>query len=70
MPAAIENVPNVVKKAMNAFPAASASSIASALSGLDLEPELLRHRLKQGDDLVRERGSGDVSAAIRDERRA
>ena len=41
MPAAIENVPNVVKKAMNALPAASASSSASALAS-DLEPELLR----------------------------
>ena len=35
------------------------------LESLDLEPQLLHHRLKQGDHLVREAGSGDIPALIR-----
>ena len=51
IPAAIENVPKVVNSDMNALPALSAMSIASAFDGRGLEAEGRHDRLQCADDL-------------------
>ena len=60
IPAAIENVPNVVKKAMNALPASSAAAIASCFERARLEAEGRPTGSERCDDLIREPDGGHL----------